>query len=230
MVAMMTPVANNRLFRCLFRALVLGLVSIVLLGGCDSSATEPPEEPPPPPAPAGIPPLNPTAVSLDDHHRVGTVHWPNGNTSDGGQGQPVDGLVCEATSPGPYHVHTHLSIFLNGEALAVPASIGAVAQSATTECHYPLHTHDPTGLLHAHATTETFFTLGQFFRVWGQPLQRDNIAGLAGLPVVVYVTDNGVAREATGDLAALQLLSHREITIQVGTPISSIPQFSWTGE
>jgi hypothetical protein len=127
-------------------------------------------------------------------------------------------------------VHTHLSIFLNGEALAVPAMIGFVALSPTTECHYPLHTHDATGLLHVHATTQTFFTLGQFFSVWGQPLQRDNIAGLVGLPVVAYVTDNGVAREATGDLTALQILSHREITIQVGTPIASIPQFTWTGE
>jgi hypothetical protein len=209
------------------------LVSIVLLAGCDSSDTEPPEEsppPPPPPAAAGIPPLSPTVVSLDDGHRVGTVRWSNGSTPDGGQGMPVDGLTCAPTSPVGYHVHTHLSIFLNGESLAVPPLVGFVAQSPTTECHYPLHTHDPTGLIHAHATTQTFFTLGQFFRVWGQPLQRDNIAGLVGVPVVAYVTDAGVVREYTGDLAALQLLSHREITIQVGTPIASIPQFTWTGE
>ncbi|HJR69286.1 MAG TPA: hypothetical protein VKA43_04545 [Gammaproteobacteria bacterium] len=220
--------AKRGLFGCGPRTLGLALVSIVLLVGCDSSDREPPQEPPP--APAGIPPLSPTVVSLDDGHMVGTAHWPDGNTPDGGQGSPVEGLTCAATSPVGYHVHAHLSIFLNGEALAVPATIGFVAQSPTTECHYPLHTHDPTGLLHAHATMETFYTLGQFFSVWGQPLQRDNIAGLVGLPVVVYVTDNGVVRESTGDLTALQLLSHREITIQVGTPVASIPQFSWTGQ
>jgi hypothetical protein len=228
---MTTPLANTRLFRCVSRTLGLGFLSIVLLGGCDSSATDPPEQPPPPPSPqTTVPPLSPTVVSLDDGHRVGTVHWPNGSTPDGGQGMPVDGLACVYPSPVDYHVHAHLSIFLNGEALAVPPLVGIVEQSPTTACHYPLHTHDATGLLHEHATAETFFTLGQFFRVWGQPLQRDNIAGLVGLPVVVYATDNGVVREYTGDLAALQLLAHREITVQVGTPLASIPQFSWTGQ
>jgi len=226
---MTTLVANHGFVRCALRTLGLGLLSIVLLGGCDSSDREPPDEPPAPP-PAGMPPLSPTVVSLDDHHTVGTTHWPDHNTSNGGQGMPVDGLECVPVSPVDYHVHSHLSIFLNGEALAVPAMVGIVEQSPTTECHYPLHTHDATGMAHAHATTQTFFTLGQFFRIWGQPLQRDNIAGLVSLPVVVYVTDNGVVRESTGDLAALQILSHREITIQVGTPIASIPRFTWTGE
>jgi len=226
---MFMPRMNHGFLRSAPRTLGLAVVAIVLLAGCDASDREPPEEPPAP-LPATIPPLSPTVVSLDDHHTVGTVHWPDGNTPDGGQGLPVDGLACVAVSPVDYHVHTHLSIFLNGEALAVPAMVGIVAESPTTECHYPLHTHDATGLLHAHATTQTFFTLGQFFGIWGQPLQRDNIAGLVGLPVAVYVTDGGVVRESTGDLAALQILSHREITIQVGTPVASIPQFTWTGE
>lgn len=229
---MTVSLANHPLFRSATRALGLALVSIALLQGCDSSDREPTEEPPPPPPSPGtsVPPLSPTVVSIDDGHRVGTARWPNRNTPDGGQGMPVDGLECVPVSPVDYHVHSHLSIFLNGEALAVPSLVGIVEQSPTTECHYPLHTHDATGLVHAHATTQTFFTLGQFFRVWGQPLQRDNIAGLASLPVVVYVTDDGVVRESTGDLAALQILSHREITIQLGTPIASIPQFTWTGE
>jgi len=227
---MTTLLASHAFVRGALRTMGLGLLSIVLLGGCDSSDTEPPEEPPPPSPSTSVPPLSPTVVSLDDHHTVGTVHWSNGSTPDGGQGMPVDGLACVYPSPVDYHVHAHLSILLNGEALAVPFEVGIVEQSPTTECHYPLHTHDATGLLHEHATTQTFFTLGQFFRVWGQPLQRDNIAGLVGLPVVVYATDNGVVREYTGDLAALQLLSHREITIQLGTPLASIPQFSWTGE
>ena len=210
-------------------ALCVGVVSIGLLGGCESPDPPEPQEQPPPPVASGVPPLDPNVVSLDDHTQVGVTHWPNGDTPDGGQGSPVDGLACVPTAPTAYHVHAHLSIFLNGQALAVPSSVGIVQQAPTTECHYPLHTHDASGVLHAHAGAETFFTLGQFFRIWGQPLQRDNVAGLVGLPVVVYATDAGVVREYTGELAALQLLTHREITIQVGTPVAAIPNFTWTG-
>ena len=104
---------------------------------------------------------------------------------------------------------------------------GVVNRIASNSIDTPRY--DATGLVHSHATTQTIFTLGQFSRIWGQPLQRDNVAGLVGLPVVVYATDNGIVREYTGALADLQLLSKREITIQVGTPIAAIPQFSWTG-
>jgi hypothetical protein len=47
--------------------------------------------------------------------------------------------------------------------------------------------------------------------------------------VVVYITDNNVVSQYTGDLAMIELLSHREITIQIGTPIAEIPRFNWTG-
>jgi hypothetical protein len=50
------------------------------------------------------------------------------------------------------------------------------------------------------------------------------------MPIRVFVTDNnGVVTEATGNWADIELLSHREITIQVGTPIAEVPNFSWNG-
>jgi hypothetical protein len=56
------------------------------------------------------------------------------------------------------------------------------------------------------------------------------VAGLTGKPIVVYVTDqNGVVTMASGDWGDIELLSHREITIQVGTPIAEIPNYTWTG-
>ena len=32
-----------------------------------------------------------------------------------------------------------------------------------------------------------------------------------------------------GDPAAIELTSHRLITIQIGTPLTEIPNFTWTG-
>src|SRR5690606_13484195 len=126
----------------------------VLLGACSSSdddpapaATNPPPTTPPPSNPPGIPPLDATVVSLDDGHRVGTVHWPSGNTSTGGQGGDVGDFRCTASSPNTMHEHAHLSIFLNGTALALPHSIGFVEMSPTSKCQYWIHTHDESGVI-----------------------------------------------------------------------------------
>ena len=135
-----------------------------------------------------------------------------------------------ASQPIAFHVHTHLAIFLNGQQLALPARVGFVTgSSSASNCHYPLHTHDATGMIHVHATTPTVFTLGQFFQTWGQPLSSTDIGGLTGMPVRVFVTDNDVATENTGDWSAIELTSHRHITIQVGTDITEIPQYTWIG-
>ncbi len=94
----------------------------------------------------------------------------------------------------------------------------------------PLHTHDHSGKIHVEAAAPATFTLGQLFAIWGQPLESTNVAGLAGMPVTLYVTDNnGVVTEATGNWSEIELLSHREITIQVGSPVTEIPNFTWSG-
>jgi len=192
------------------------------------SQDPPPTTPPPTPPPQDpLPPLSATVVDLNDNHAVGADHWSNGDTSDGGQGAAVGGLDCLASMPETYHVHSHLSIFLNGEALAVPGDVGIVQTGAGTECFYSLHTHDKSGKLHVEAAAAGTFTLGQFFAIWGEPLDTTNIAGLTGMPVVVYVTDDGVVTKATGDWHDIELKSHREITIQVGTAITEIPNFTW---
>ena len=174
--------------------------------------------------------LSPVVIDLNDNHRVGIKHWPNGDSATGAHGETVDGLEC---FPGEhpsqnYHVHSHLSIFLDGVALAVPEDIGIVQLTPTTECSYTLHTHDSSGKIHVEAAAPGTFTLGTFFDIWGQPLGPDNVAGLTGKPIVIYVTDhNGVVTEATGDWHDIEVISHREITIQVGTPVAEIPNFTW---
>jgi hypothetical protein len=235
---MLLPSRNVR--RAWF-ALLLGVALAGCGGGGGDSPTSapaavdppappapPPPPPPPPPAPAPtLPPLA-AAIDLNDNHAVGADHWSDRDTSDGGQGQAVGGLECMASMDETYHVHTHLSIFLNGEALAIPAELGIVPQTPTTECFYSLHTHDKSGKIHVEAAAPAVFTLGQLFAIWGQPLETTNIAGLTGMPVVVYVTDDGVVTEASGDWHTIELKSHREITIQVGTPITEIPNFTWS--
>jgi hypothetical protein len=213
-----------------------------------SPVTEPPQAPTPTPTPSPapaptptptpspppvvqLPPLSPVLVDLDDNHQVGDLFWPDHDTATGGQGEPVGKYVCWPNwPPETYHVHSHLSIFLDGRALAVPDDIGVVKVAATnTYCYYTLHTHDRSGKLHVEAPAPELYTLGDLFSIWGRPLEPDNVAGLTGKPIVIYITDNnGVVTLATGDWHDIELLSHREITIQVGTPIAEIPNFTWT--
>ena len=54
------------------------------------------------------------------------------------------------------------------------------------------------------------------------------MAGIVGLPVEIYVTDDGTSvKVEDSDWAAIELLPHREITIELGTPLTEIPNFVW---
>jgi hypothetical protein len=121
-----------------------------------------------------------------------------------------------------YHVHAHVAIVNNGQWLAMPKNIGLMPS-----CNYEMHTHDQTGIIHIETPSLKTFTLGQFFDIWGQPLSTTNVAGITG-NVVVYINDNGDARRYMGDPRNIVLTSHRDITLQIGTPaVSSLATYSW---
>ena len=169
-----------------------------------------------------IPPLSTNPTQLIFGGTVGAPgFWPDGDTATGADGtRPVDGIDCSDSEA--YHIHAHLSIIREGLVQAVPANIGILAK-----CIYEIHTHDKTGEIHLEAPIAKRFTLGNFFAVWGQPLSRSNIAGITGAAVTVYVTDGATTVEYTGDLAQLELTSHRLVTIQIGKPIQAIPTVIW---
>jgi len=228
------------------RSELAAILLVAALAGCggggDSSSPPPssgtppaptpaPPPPPPPPPSSGtdVPPQAATAIDLDDNHQVGVDHWSNGDTADGGQGANMANLDCLINTDETYHVHTHVSIFLNGEAISVPGEIGIVDTATPgVRCFYNIHTHDKSGKIHVEAPAPGTFTLGQLFAIWGQPLDPTNVAGLTGMPITVYTTDAGVVSVATGDWHDIELKSHREVTVQVGTAITEIPNFTWS--
>jgi hypothetical protein len=66
-------------------------------------------------------------------------------------------------APGALHHHVQLDIYVDGQPVEVPANIGLSQQAAS-----PLHTHDPTGLVHVESADPNFQpVLGQFMDVWG---------------------------------------------------------------
>ncbi|MBN3756633.1 hypothetical protein G3N95_27105 [Paraburkholderia sp. Tr-20389] len=167
------------------------------------------------------PSFDPNQTVLSFGGTVGTVHWQDGSTSSGGTGADVDGLVCASGMAETYHVHAHLAIINNGQWLALPQNIGILSQ-----CNYEMHTHDHTGIIHIETPNVKTFTLGQFFDIWGQTLSKTNVAGVTGT-VVAYVNDNGDVRRYEGDPRDIELISHRDITLQIGSQVNTLATYSW---
>ncbi|MGN6669382.1 MAG: hypothetical protein ACTHKH_20800 [Trinickia sp.] len=165
--------------------------------------------------------LNP--IKLTAGGTVGTTpYWPDGNTSAGGNGANVDALTCSANMTQSYQVNAHLAIIYNGQWLQTPKNIGV-----TSGCTYEMSTSDQTGIIHIGSPAVKNYTLGAFFDIWGEPLTATNVAGLSG-NVVAYINDNGESRRYMGDLRAIQLISHRDITLQIGTPaVTSLATYTW---
>jgi hypothetical protein len=144
-------------------------------------------------------------------------------------GTPVGAVTCQtqAKEVVKYHIHTYVSVYVDGRRLRVPAGVGMTQPSSIQHystgpyydvglynCLYWIHTHVSDGVVHVEAPLKESFTLGQFFDVWGQPLGADQ-AGPARGPVVVF--ENG--RRLTGDPRSTPLMPHGVIQIDVGSPV-----------
>jgi hypothetical protein len=141
-------------------------------------------------------------------------------------GDPVDGIQSGSMEQLAFHIHAHLSIYVDGEQRAVPYGIGIIPpyQMAADNAGNPfveggkgiywLHTHDSTGIIHMEAPAQVAFTLGEFFDMWGQPLTSAQVGPAHG-PLTVFV--NG--KPATGDPRAVPLTAHDVIQLDVGTAV-----------
>ena len=156
-------------------------------------------------------------------------------------GQAVNGVQCQAGEKVTVHVHTHLTIFVNGKARVIPYGIGipgfqAVNTAAgpfvqTGSCFYWLHVHAYDGIVHIESPSTTqAFTLGQFFQEWGVTLSKTQVGSATG-PVTVFFTSPGKkAGIYTGDPNNLPLGDHYQIQLDVGTPIVAPVQVTnWGG-
>ena len=112
------------------------------------------------------------------------------------------------------HIHAHLDVLVDGQAMPVPADIGIDVHRRTIS---PLHTHDVSGVLHIESPAKRQFSLGEFFSEWQVSLSEDNIGGLrTGGGNVVRVFVNGTRRN--GNPGAIMLGAHDEIAVLYDRP------------
>jgi hypothetical protein len=147
-------------------------------------------------------------------------------------GQKVDGIGCQTTEQTLFHIHAHLTVFVNGTARQVPAAIGipgAQAQSTSAgpfveqgTCFYWLHTHAADGIIHIESPVKRTYTLGNFFDEWGQPLTASRVGPASGHVVALY---NGQVFK--GDPRDIPLTAHAQIQLEVGTPLVAPEQITF---
>lgn len=169
----------------------------------------------------------PKPIQLVQATTVGASAFPAGDTSTGGNGKPVDGIGCDTSEQVVYHIHAHLALYINGKHVAVPYGIGIVPPRQIQQnfvvggkCFYWLHTHDATGIIHIESPTKVDYSLGQFFDIWGRPLSKTDLLGHNGT-VSVYVD----GKAYSGNPRDILLTAHKQITLEVGTPIVSPPTY-----
>jgi hypothetical protein len=148
-------------------------------------------------------------------------------------GQTVDGVQCNASEQVAYHIHTHLSVYVNGSLRPIPAAIGIVSPIAeqtssgpfygASRCYYWLHVHTQDGVIHIESPVQQRYTLGDFFDLWGQPLGTDQVGPALGT-LTVFVD----GRSLTGSPRDIALGSHEDIQIDVGTPVVPPRRVDWS--
>jgi hypothetical protein len=147
-------------------------------------------------------------------------------------GQPVDGISCQTSEQTLFHIHAHLTVFVNGVARQVPAAIGipgAQAEQTTSgpfiasgNCFYWLHTHAADGIIHIESPVQRVYTLGEFFDEWGQPLGPGRVGPATGKVTAIY---NGQAYQ--GNPRNIPLTAHAQIQLEVSTPLIAPTSITW---
>lgn len=159
---------------------------------------------------------------------VGSPHFSSGDTAKGGHGQPIDGIPADSMEQLAQHIHAHLSIFYRGKEIAIPHGIGIIppfqVESGMLDgrAYYWLHTHDSSGIIHVESPIPIKATLGEFFDIWGEPLETHDVAGFHGT-VRIYVN----RQLYSGNMRTLFLTAHENITLEVGSPLVLPPIYTF---
>ena len=139
-------------------------------------------------------------------------------------GRTVDGIGClQPSQPILFHIHAHLTVFVDGAPRQIPRGIGIVDPQSTStptgpfvtggSCFYWLHTHAADGIIHTESPIGRIYTLGDFFDIWGQALGPDGVGPVKGRVLAFY---NG--RQYVGDPRQIPLTRHAQIQLEIGAP------------
>ena len=117
-------------------------------------------------------------------------------TSAATTGQTIDGISCQTSEQTVFHIHAHLTIFVNGQPRQVPGGDRhpgrgrrsrrrPVRSSALAPASTGCTRTRPTGSSTSSRRSKRTYTLGEFFDEWGQPLGPDQAGPAKGKVTVI---------------------------------------------
>jgi hypothetical protein len=158
-------------------------------------------------------PTTPAALQGMQHTEA---PWTNGVQ---GLKQRLDALGLPALSQEAlaFHIHMLLQVYVDGKPVQVPQAIG-INDVGNPQDQFltVLHTHDPTGVIHVESPSQTNYTLGEFFDVWGVPFSSSQLGAYSnsgGKQIRVFLNGNPF----TSDPRGLLLKQHEDIVVTYGT-------------
>jgi hypothetical protein len=131
---------------------------------------------------------------------------------------PINGIPCDAAQ-NAYHIHIHLTIYINGKRVTIPKNIGIATDGS---CFYWMHTHTSDGIIHIEAPQkQSNLALDDFLTIW-----HDGFAKLNVPPELtqssgwkIFVNGQPFANTVTSPLnTEVSLASHDIVTLEYGTP------------
>ena len=116
-----------------------------------------------------------------------------------------------------FHIHMLLQVYVDGEPVEVPQGIGINnVPNPQDQFITVLHTHDTTGVIHVESPSETNYTLGEFFNVWGVPFSASQLGAYSNAgdkQIRVFLDGKPYNADPTG----LVLKQHEDIVVTFGT-------------
>lgn len=151
---------------------------------------------------------------------IGFVFWTIQSLLNHDAAYPVtNGISCDSVMHGTYHIHAHLTIYINGKSVTVPQGVGIAPDGS---CYYWLHTHSSDGIIHIEAPQkQSNLALDDFLTIW-----HDRFANLNFPPEMLQTTGwkiwiNGklFSGVVTSPLQTeVPMNSHDIITLEYGSP------------
>jgi hypothetical protein len=184
------------------------------------------------------------SASFESSNPLAQPSWPA--PSDAMSLAVKAGLAPESSEYLTTHHHAHLDLFVDGVHQVIPAGIGiaiglpGVRDELTPDgtahsyfvslcaqpCLSPLHTHDPSGIIHEESRTANHppYSLGQFFIEFGLRLDANCVGDYCKPNAPIHIYLNGTP--FTGNPSTIALENHLEVAIVIGRPPQIIPA-SW---
>ena len=131
----------------------------------------------------------------------------------------INGVPCNNAEQIAYHIHVHITMYINGQRATIPQNIGIEPGAV---CYYWLHTHTSDGIIHIEAPQkQSNLALDDFFTIWHNGFARLSYPSQANVNTgwKLYLNGKLFPNNGASPLhTEMPFSSHDVITLEYGTP------------